>query len=295
MKVLEKFHKDLNIMQSLVERAIASGTATKDDAKAFNNLCIGFKLIKEALIEDLEAKNNIPEELKNIWQEWKLHRHFRGRLYMSTIEEAKAIKKILEIAEGDLNQFTNIVEWAITLGYIDVLPNILNKIEREQKTDKRHLFSESKFKDLNTLLIYLFNQKHYKEINFEEYIRKAHEWSINEDKKKAHWGNVLRSWIDKDTRENKLLRISPAQRKKLTKTDNSQVWKDILSIIKPQVSNQEFTQYFLKLRPTSLFRLTLQLEIPSKDFYDEFENKYSKILKEAIRKNKIYSVEYKLS
>lgn len=294
-KTLQKLDNDLDVIKSIIERSFTASIASKQEANTFNNILIGINLLKEDFIEKNDKKF-IPDELNEIWTEWKRHRYFKNRVYSSSIEEAKAFKKIMELSEADINQFTNIIEWAIALGYTDILPAILEKIEHKKTDDNTHLFKDSKYNDIYTLCVHLFNIKSYEEINFEEYLRRATEWSENEGKTKANWGGVIHSWIDKDMRAGKLDRLSKSSRDKLTTKGDKleETWKKILTHIKPNVENDDFINIFMKIKPISIFRFTITLQLESKETYQTLENKYFEIMKTSFRKNKIYAPKYVL-
>jgi len=65
-------------------------------------------------------------------------------------------------------------------------------------------------------------------------------------------------------------------------TDYVDIWKNCLRIIREQLSPQSFDTWFRPIRPVSLDRNVLTIEVPSQFFYEYLENHYVDLLRTSI-------------
>lgn len=66
------------------------------------------------------------------------------------------------------------------------------------------------------------------------------------------------------------------------KNDVNQVWKDCLSIIRENVTDQSYKTWFEPILPYKLINKRLIIQVPSQFFYEWLENNYVKILRKAL-------------
>ena len=67
-------------------------------------------------------------------------------------------------------------------------------------------------------------------------------------------------------------------------TDQNQVWKNCIDIIKDNVSMQAFKTWFEPIKPVKLEKNVLTIQVPSQFFYEWLEEHYVPLLKRIIRK-----------
>ena len=63
---------------------------------------------------------------------------------------------------------------------------------------------------------------------------------------------------------------------------SDRIWEKVLTIIKPQISEQSFTTWFDPLRPLEIENKTLTLEIPNKFFSEWIDEHYHDIIYDAL-------------
>jgi chromosomal replication initiator protein len=66
------------------------------------------------------------------------------------------------------------------------------------------------------------------------------------------------------------------------KNSPEKVWKNCLDFIKDNISEQSFKTWFIPIQPIKLKGKTLNIQVPSKFFYEWIEEHYIKLLKTAI-------------
>ena len=66
------------------------------------------------------------------------------------------------------------------------------------------------------------------------------------------------------------------------KNSPEKVWNNCLSFISDNISEQSFKTWFLPIQPIKLKGNTLNIQVPSKFFYEWIEEHYIKLLKTAI-------------
>jgi chromosomal replication initiator protein len=68
----------------------------------------------------------------------------------------------------------------------------------------------------------------------------------------------------------------------IKKTDAQTIWANCLEIIKPKLTEQSFTTWFLPIKPIKLNNLVLTIEVPTAFYFEWLEEYYVQLLKEAI-------------
>tara|TARA_A100001011_G_scaffold298428_1_gene311365 strand:+ start:175 stop:1593 length:1419 start_codon:yes stop_codon:yes gene_type:complete len=62
------------------------------------------------------------------------------------------------------------------------------------------------------------------------------------------------------------------------------IWQNCLKFIKDNINQQSYETWFIPIKPTTLKKKTLTLEVPSKFFYEWIEENYIELIKSAIKK-----------
>lgn len=242
------------------------------------------EIVTQLEIRDTDIIPIEDEKVKELWRTYEEQRfEMTGKRYTNKTR-AIAIRKIQELAEGDCERFRNIIEWAITLGYADISPQILNYLETKTD-DKGQLFKDSPYADFKNFMWFFHHKDYYKTCDFRHYYQRILSWSEAGNKRRRHWGFVALLFIENDIAKDKLVTIDADERRRQTITGTK------LNQLFERLANELPKDIASRIQPLELYRMILTVQIN----YDDYEDINRKLpeLKSTFYKYDIRNIEYK--
>ncbi len=272
MDIFTQFNKKIDTLTDVLISLAENNQLAQKHIELYNDTLRNIKAIQDYFSTGINLDLGLSEKAHQVWQNFETNRAvFFARPY-TPISRKVAVKKVLQLAQGSEEDFVNIVEWATALNYKEIMPNILNIIEKkqEQKEDAGLPFKKSKYFNYSTFLAFFIHHKDFYIIDFTEYYHRLLIWSESKNKTSKHWGFVGLQFINNDITKNKLVKITIKQKQSetLKGIKNMKYWK-VLTKKFPVLEPAE---------PLELFRFNLTIKT-TKENYKQIENQIDKIKK----------------